>query len=98
MLLVRGSLRRIPLNLGRTLGMLPQLLRAAHPFYRMPQAPDLSADEYAAVVAALRKLIYGDKFPFSPRLKPFKSALAKFEPPTPHKPFFDPPQPGDRPR
>jgi hypothetical protein len=61
-------------------------------------APDLTADEYAAVVEALRKLIYGDKFPFSPRLKPFKSALAKFDPPKPRKPLPPPPQPGDRPR
>jgi hypothetical protein len=31
------------------------------------------------VVAALRKLVAEDKFPFSPRLKPLKSALAKLD-------------------
>jgi hypothetical protein len=30
---------------------------------------------------ALRRLIDDDKFPFSPRLKPLKSALAKLDPP-----------------
>jgi hypothetical protein len=29
----------------------------------------------------LRKLIAEDKFPYSPRLKPLKSALTKFDPP-----------------
>jgi hypothetical protein len=28
----------------------------------------------------------GDKFPYSPRLKPFKTALAKFDPPKPKAP------------
>jgi hypothetical protein len=41
--------------------------------------PDLT-DEQAAVAAALRKLIAEDKFPFSPGLKPLKSALAKLDP------------------
>jgi alkanesulfonate monooxygenase SsuD/methylene tetrahydromethanopterin reductase-like flavin-dependent oxidoreductase (luciferase family) len=52
--------------------------------------PDLTDEEHAAVVAALRKLIGEDKFPFSPRLKPFKTALAKFDPP---KPKAAPPPP-----
>jgi hypothetical protein len=48
--------------------------------------PDLTDEERAAVVAALRKLIADDKFPFSPRLKPLKSALAKLDPPKPKAP------------
>jgi hypothetical protein len=48
----------------------------------MPK-PDLTDDELAAVTAALRKLIAEDKFPFSPRLRPLKSALAKLDPPKP---------------
>lgn len=49
-------------------------------------APDLTDEEQAAVVTALRQLIDADKFQFSPRLKPFKSALAKFDPPKPKTP------------
>jgi hypothetical protein len=60
--------------------------------------PNLTDDEHSAVVAALRKLIDDDKFPFSRRLKPLKSALAKLDPPKPKAPLPEPPQPGDRPR
>jgi hypothetical protein len=59
----------------------------------MSNAPDLTDDEYAAVVAALRKLLYAERFPFSPLLKPLKSALAKFDPPAPRNPLPAPPQP-----
>jgi len=45
----------------------------------MPQF-DLTDEEQAAIAAALGKLIAEDKFPFSPRLKPLKSALAKLDP------------------
>ena len=41
---------------------------------------DLTDEEQPAIAAALRKLIAEDKFPFSPRLKPLKSALAKLAP------------------
>jgi hypothetical protein len=51
----------------------------------MPR-PDLTDEERAAVVSALRKLIDTDRFPFSPRLKPFKSALATLDPPKPKAP------------
>jgi hypothetical protein len=51
----------------------------------MPKT-DLTDEEHDAVVAALRKLIAEDKFPFSPRLKPLKSALAKLDPPKPKAP------------
>jgi hypothetical protein len=37
----------------------------------MGAPPDLNDDEHAAVVVALRKLIAADRFPYSPRLKPF---------------------------
>jgi len=59
---------------------------------------DLTDDEHAAVTTALRKLIDADKFPLAPRLKPFKTALAKFDPQPARKPLPPPPQPGDRPR
>jgi hypothetical protein len=48
--------------------------------------PDLTDEEQAAVAAALRKLIAEDKFPYSPRLKPLKSALAKLDPKPPNPP------------
>jgi hypothetical protein len=59
---------------------------------------DLTDEEHAAVVAALRKLINDDKFPLAPRLKPLKSALAKLDPKPLRKPLPPPPEPGDRPR
>jgi hypothetical protein len=42
---------------------------------------DLTDEEHAAVVAALKKLIDDDRFPLSPRLAPLKRALAKLDPP-----------------
>jgi hypothetical protein len=63
----------------------------------MTEIPDLTEEEHAGVVAALRKLIADDKFPLSPRLKPLTSALAKMAPQPPRKPQ-PPPQPGDGPR
>jgi hypothetical protein len=50
---------------------------------------DLDDAELAAVKAALREKIAGDKFPLSPRLKPYKAALAKLDPssaPEPREP------------
>ena len=44
---------------------------------------DLTDEEQTAVAAAMRRLIDEDKFPFSPRLAPLKSALAKLDPPKP---------------
>lgn len=41
---------------------------------------DLPEDEYAAVVAAVRKTIDEDKYPMSPRLGPLKAAPAKLDP------------------
>jgi hypothetical protein len=45
--------------------------------------PDLTDEEQSAVVTVLRKLIAELKFPYSPRLEPLKSALAKLDPPKP---------------
>jgi hypothetical protein len=53
--------------------------------------PDLTDEEHAAVVAALRKLIDEDKFPLS---RPLKSALPKLDP-KPAKPI-PPPRPDTR--
>jgi hypothetical protein len=38
---------------------------------------DLTDEERVAVVTALREKIDGDRFPYSPRSKPFKSAPRK---------------------
>jgi hypothetical protein len=40
---------------------------------------DLPADELAAVTAAIRGVIEGDRFPHAPRLVPMRTALAKFD-------------------
>jgi hypothetical protein len=39
----------------------------------------LTDDELAAVTAALRRVIEGDRFPHAPRLDPLRAALGKFE-------------------
>lgn len=48
---------------------------------------DLSDDEHAAVTAAVRHSIAEDRYPLSPRLAPFKSALAKLDPASVPKPL-----------
>jgi hypothetical protein len=40
---------------------------------------DLPADELAAVAAAIRGVIEGDRYPHAPRLDPLRAALARFE-------------------
>lgn len=47
---------------------------------------DLTEDERAAIVKALRQTIDNDRYPLSPRLKPFKGALAKLDPASAPKP------------
>ena len=40
---------------------------------------NLTADELAAVAAAIRRAIEDDRFPHAPRLDPLLAALGKFE-------------------
>jgi hypothetical protein len=40
---------------------------------------DLPDDELAAVAAAIRQIIAGDRFPHAPRLDPLRAALGKFD-------------------
>jgi hypothetical protein len=40
---------------------------------------DLPADELAAVTAAVRRVITGDRYPHAPRLDPLRAALARLE-------------------
>jgi hypothetical protein len=40
---------------------------------------DLPEDELAAVTAAIRGLIEGDRYPHAPRLDPLRAALARLE-------------------
>jgi hypothetical protein len=42
-------------------------------------AIDLPDDELAAVTAAIRGVIEGDRYPHAPRLDPLRAALARFE-------------------
>jgi hypothetical protein len=49
---------------------------------------DLPDDELAAVTAAIRGVIEGDRYPHAPRLDPLRAALARFDAaskPTPPK-------------
>jgi hypothetical protein len=52
---------------------------------------DLTDDERAAVVRALRQAIDRDSYPLSPRPKPFKTALAKLNPASAPKPAVERP-------
>jgi hypothetical protein len=49
---------------------------------------DLPDDELAAVTAAIRGVIEGDRYPHAPRLDPLRAALARLDAaaadPTPH--------------
>ena len=47
---------------------------------------DLDDDELAAAIDALREKIANDKFKLSPRLKPYRAALAKLDPNSVTKP------------
>jgi hypothetical protein len=40
---------------------------------------DLPDDELAAVIAAIRGVIAGDRYPHAPRLNPLRAALARLE-------------------
>jgi len=40
---------------------------------------NLTADELAAVTAAIRQTIVGDRFPHAPRLDPLRAALARLD-------------------
>jgi hypothetical protein len=40
---------------------------------------DLPDDELAAVTAAIRAVIEGDRYPHAPRLDPLRAALARLE-------------------
>jgi hypothetical protein len=48
---------------------------------------DLTDEEREAVIAALKEKIDRDRFPHSPRLAPFRAALAKLDPASAPKPF-----------
>jgi hypothetical protein len=57
----------------------------------VPNANDLSLEEWQAVIAALRKTIDTDKFPFSDRIRVLRRALAKLDPKSAPKPRPAPP-------
>ena len=40
---------------------------------------DLPDDELAALIAAIRRVIAGDRYPNAPRLDPLRAALARLE-------------------
>ena len=58
---------------------------------------DLLDDEYAVVVAAVRKVLDLDKYPMSPRLGPLKAALAKLDPSSVPKPVIKRPHLPEKP-
>jgi hypothetical protein len=48
-------------------------------YIRAVPTVDLPDDELAAVTAALRRVIEGDRYPHAPRLDPLRAALARLE-------------------
>jgi hypothetical protein len=59
----------------------------------MPDANDLSLEEWKAVVALIRDKITTDKFPFSERIRVLRSALEKLDPASVPKPPKERPLP-----
>jgi hypothetical protein len=56
-------------------------------YIRPVPTTNLTADELAAVTAAIQRAIEGDRFPHAPRLDPLRAALGKLAAaaePTPH--------------
>jgi hypothetical protein len=53
---------------------------------------DLTDEELAALIAYVRDKLAAERFPYSPTLRPVKSALAKLEPPARPEPM-PPPKP-----
>ena len=49
-------------------------------------AIDLTDDELAAVVRAIRRVLDEERFPLAPRLEPLRSAQAKLDPASVPKP------------
>jgi hypothetical protein len=54
---------------------------------------DLPADELAAVAAAIRGVIEGERYPHAPRLDPLRAALARLDAATAPKPTPKAPPP-----
>jgi hypothetical protein len=54
---------------------------------------DLPADELAAVAAAIRGVIEGDRYPHAPRLDPLRAALARLDAALALEPTPDPKAP-----
>lgn len=52
----------------------------------MPDANDLSLEEWRAVVALIRDTVTTDKFPYSERVRTLRSALLKLDPSSAPKP------------
>jgi hypothetical protein len=46
----------------------------------MPDANDLSLEEWRAVVALIRDTVTSDKFPYSDRIRILRAALTKLDP------------------
>jgi hypothetical protein len=55
---------------------------------------DLPDDELAAVTAAIRGVIEGDRYPHAPRLDPLRAALARLD--AASEPKAPPPAKGDK--
>lgn len=52
----------------------------------LPPTIDLTDDELAATIAALKEKLDRDRYPRAPRLEPFRAALAKLDPRSGPKP------------
>lgn len=56
----------------------------------MPPTIDLTDDELAATIAALKEKLDRDRYPRAPRLEPFRAALAKLDPRSVPRPVTPP--------
>jgi hypothetical protein len=57
---------------------------------------DLTDDEVAAITAAMRRVIEGDRYSHAPRLDPLRAALARLEAASTPYPKVPPPAKADK--
>jgi hypothetical protein len=65
-------------------------------YIRAAPTIDLPDDELAAVTAAIRDVIEGDRYPHAPRLDPLRAALARFDAASKPTPEAPPPAKADK--
>lgn len=75
----------VPLSL-----IIPDTAASVFPGDEENKTIDLTDDEFAAVIAALKEKLDRDRYPRAPRLEPIRAALAKLDPTSAPRPAAPP--------